>query len=39
VARALKKAVKDVVILKEEVPVGTLPLNEIIMEWKTWKEK
>jgi len=38
VAKALKKAVKDVVILRDEVPTDSPPLNEIIAQWKTWRE-
>jgi len=38
VAKALKKAAKDVVILRDEAPTDSPPLNEIIAQWKTWKE-
>jgi hypothetical protein len=39
VAKALKKAVKDVVILREDAPSDSPPLNEIIAQWKILKER
>lgn len=33
-AKALKKAVKDVVVLRDDVPAEEPLLNDIIVEWK-----
>ncbi|KAH7914009.1 hypothetical protein BJ138DRAFT_503853 [Hygrophoropsis aurantiaca] len=36
-ADALKKAAKDVVILKDDIDSSSPPLNDIIEEWKAFK--
>ncbi len=38
-AEALKRAVKDVVVLKDGVEAEGPSLERIIKEWKEWKEK
>ncbi|KIM79595.1 hypothetical protein PILCRDRAFT_549464 [Piloderma croceum F 1598] len=39
VALALKKAARDVVILKDDVDVDGPQLDEIIKQWKAWASK
>jgi hypothetical protein len=39
VALALKKAARDVVVLKDDVDVDGPHLDEIVKQWKAWAAK